>query len=206
MERVRLKYDSWLDFDPAWLAPDEAAATYDALLALPSWEQLPITVFGRQILQPRLMTWAGEIPYRYSGLTLAPRPLDGLLGALAERVSAAAGARFNHVMLNLYRDGNDSMGMHADDERELGPEPLVGSLSLGAERPFVYALKNKKRSPKRHKLVLTHGSLLVMGGRFQHEWYHGVPKRASVDHARINVTFRDVKGPPGWRAPPPEAG
>lgn len=201
MQRAFLKYRSWLDFDPDWLSAESGAHAFAELEALPSWEQLPISVFGKRVLQPRLMTWAGETPYRYSGLTLDSRPIEGFLGQLVERVSAAAGVRFNHVMLNLYRDGKDSMGMHADDEPELGPEPMVASLSLGAERPFFYALKNKKVSKKRHKLVLTNGSLLVMGGNFQHRYYHGLPKRVGVKTARINVTFRDVKGPPGWRAP-----
>lgn len=199
MERTALKYDSWLDFDPTWLDGEQADAALADLTGNQPWEQLPITIFGRQVLQPRLMSWAGEVPYRYSGLTLAPRPITGVLADLTARVSAAADVPFNHVMLNLYRDGQDSMGRHADDEKELGRDPIVGSLNLGATRKFVYRLKNQKVSKKRHTLRLNHGSLLIMGGAFQHAWYHEVPKQASVEQPRINITFRLVKGPPGWR-------
>jgi len=197
--RRPLKFGAWLDLDPDWLAPDQADALLSTLLDRPDWEQLPIVVFGKQVLQQRLMTWAGEQAYRYSGLTLQPRPLDPVLAELNDRVSAAAGVDFDHVMLNLYRDGQDKIGPHADDEPELGPDPVIASLSLGATRRFVCQPKRRYRSKRRERVSLTHGSLLVMGGAFQRAWYHGVPAQAAVDEPRINVTFRKLMGPPGWR-------
>ena len=148
------------------------------------------------------MAWAGPQAYRYSGLTLQPRPLDPVLAELTDRVSAAAGVEFDHVMLNLYRDGDDRIGPHADDEPELGPDPVIASLSLGAARRFVAQPKRRYKSKRRERLVLTHGSLLVMGGSFQRAWYHGVPAQAAVTGPRINVTFRKLLGPPGWRPGP----
>ncbi|MFK7927877.1 MAG: alpha-ketoglutarate-dependent dioxygenase AlkB [Myxococcota bacterium] len=201
MQREVLKHNAWLDFDAGWLTQSDADEALRELTQVMPWRQLPITVFGRQVMQPRLMCWAGEVPYRYSGLTLDPEPVQGLLAGLMERASEAAGVGFNHAMLNLYRDGQDTMGRHADDEKELGRDPVVGSLTLGATRKFVYRMKNQKVSKKRHTLLLSHGSYLVMGGAFQHAYYHEVPRQMLVKEPRINVTFRLVKGPPGWREP-----
>src|SRR5262249_34895228 len=125
------------------------------------------------------------------------------IAALIEKVSRAADAPFNHVLLNRYRDGKDSMGYHADNEPELGRNPLIAALSLGATRRFRLERKGRRRT--HHEVHLAHGSLLVMGGNVQHTWYHGVPKAAGCTDERINVTFRLLKGPPGWREPRPEA-
>jgi alkylated DNA repair dioxygenase AlkB len=117
-------------------------------------------------------------------------------------------AEFNHAVLNRYRDGGDHMGWHADDERELGQDPLIAALSLGAVRPFQLSPKRKRRTVR--TLNLASGSLLVMGGALQHTWYHGVPVDRSASGERINLTFRKLLGPPGevpdWRPPrrPPE--
>jgi alkylated DNA repair dioxygenase AlkB len=105
---------------------------------------------------------------------------------------------FDHVLLNLYRDGRDSIGMHADNEPELGSNPPVAAVSLGATRRFVVQRKGKRRGKPR-SIPLEHGSLLVMGGTMQHGWYHGVPKTRADVGERINVTFRRLRGPPGWR-------
>lgn len=199
MERRSLKFDAWWDYEADWLAPAEADDVFEALMDRPDWEQKPIRVFGREVLQPRMMAWAGELPYRYSGLTLPAQDYDPVLDALRERASATAGVPFNHVMLNLYRDGEDRIGPHADDEPELGTDPVIASLSLGAARRFVAQPKRRFRSKRKERLVLAHGSLLVMGGAFQRNWYHGVPAQAAIKEARINVTFRRLLGPPGWR-------
>jgi alkylated DNA repair dioxygenase AlkB len=159
-------------------------------------------VAGREIPQPRLMDWAGALPYRYSGQTLPPRELSPRLAALLARVAQATQAEFNHVVVNRYRDGRDTIGFHADDEPELGRSPLIASISLGAVRRFVLERKGRRRSRK--NLRLGHGSLLVMGGTCQHTWYHAVPKDAECQKERLNLTFRLLKGPPGWREPRPE--
>jgi alkylated DNA repair dioxygenase AlkB len=199
-QRLEIGRDAWIDYVPGWIAPGEADALLQALTTEIAWEQLPIQVFGKPVMQPRLMAWAGALPYRYSGLTLEPRPLPPALAELCARASEASGEAFNHVVLNLYRDGRDHIGMHADNERELGRDPIIGSLSLGATRRFVLKPKNRKIRKKR-ELRLLHGCLIVMGGACQHSWYHGVPAEPSVAASRINVTFRRLLGPPGWRPP-----
>ena len=187
--RLALTAGAWLTYEPGWIAAGEADVLAATLRATLPWEQRSIVLFGRAIPQPRLIAWAGERPYRYSGQTLPERPFDATLAALRGRVEAAAGARFNHVLVNRYRDGADSMGFHADAEPELGRDPLLASVSLGAPRRFV--IVGKKVSAKiRRTLVLEHGSLLVMGGAFQHELRHGVPRERAPTGERINLTFR----------------
>jgi alkylated DNA repair dioxygenase AlkB len=137
------------------------------------------------------------VPYRYSGQTLHAVPLSERTRALVERAAASAGGPFNHVLYNLYRNGRDHIGFHADNEPELGRNPLIASLSLGAVRRF--RLERKGRRGTRCDLLLEHGSLLVMGGSLQHHWYHALPKAASLVEPRLNVTFRWLTGPPGWR-------
>lgn len=203
-QRLEIGRDAWIDYIPGFIDEERASALLARLTEEIRWEQLPIQVFGKPVLQPRLMAWAGELPYRYAGLTLEPRPLSPVLRDLTDEVAAAAGAPFNHVVLNLYRDGRDHIGMHADNERELGRDPVIGSLSLGARRRFVLKPKNRRLRKKR-ELRLLHGALIIMGGACQHTWYHGVPADPSVDAPRINITFRQILGPPGWRPEPPVA-
>ncbi len=203
-QRLEIGRDAWIDYVPGWIPPDEADALLAALTAETPWEQLPIQVFGKPVMQPRLMAWGGDIAYRYSGLTLEPRPLSPTLEALRVRASEASGVAFNHVVLNLYRDGRDHIGMHADNERELGRDPVIASLSLGARRRFVLKPKNRQIRKKR-EIRLLHGCLVVMGGACQHTWYHGVPAEPEVVEPRINVTFRLLLGPPGTRPDAPEA-
>ena len=200
---LALPDDSRFIYEPAWIELSEASALYSALEAALSWEERPIVAFGREILQPRLIAWAGELPYRYSGQELPPREEPAVLTALRERVEQASGHRFNHVVGNLYRDGQDHVSMHADNEPELGRCPVVGSVSLGASRRFVI---ERKANRKKKRFTLHHGSLLVMEGAFQHKWRHEVPKQATASGPRINLTFRWLHGPPGWRQGPPGPG
>jgi len=200
LERTELPADAWVDYDPHWISEDQASALLQELIDGLAWEQRPIKVFNKEILQPRLLAWAGELPYHYSGQTLEIRPLAGRLAELTRAASEAVGVDFNHVLLNRYRDGRDHMGFHADNERELGRQPVIAALSVGAKRKFVLARKRNRRQ-KRH-YMLHSGSLLVMGGACQHTWRHCVPKMTQVTGERINLTFRLLKGPPGWREPP----
>ncbi|MDL2356552.1 MAG: alpha-ketoglutarate-dependent dioxygenase AlkB [Pseudomonadota bacterium] len=157
------------------------------LIAETAWRCERITVWGKQHPQPRLTAWHGDAAYAYSGLTLAPSPFTPLLEEIRAAVEAASGARFNSVLLNYYRDGRDSMGMHSDDEPELGPRPAIASLSLGATRTFVL---QHKASGERLRLALSDGSLLLMGGELQHHWLHGINKVTRKVGPRVNLTFR----------------
>lgn len=200
-QRRELGGRSWLDYDPGWLDPEEAGALHAALVNELEWSQRPIVVFGREVLQPRLIAWAGERPYRYSGQVLPPRAPGPVLRGLIDAVQSATGLEFDHVLLNRYRDGQDHMGMHADDEPELGIDPQIAALSLGVRRRFLLEPKPKKLRKRKVNVTLEPGSLLVMGGRIQHAWRHGVPKQASVSEERVNVTFRKLCYDPG-EAPP----
>jgi alkylated DNA repair dioxygenase AlkB len=193
LEAVPLALGGALAFDPAWLPFAEADARFAALRASIPWSQGTITMFGRLVLEPRLTAWFGDADYTYSGRTVGAAPWTAELAELRDLVSRAAGAPFNAVLLNLYRDGNDSMGMHSDDEPELGPNPTIASVSLGATRRFVLSPKTKSvRRDGTYELELGHGSLLVMSGECQHRYRHGVPKAPSSLGERINLTFRRV--------------
>jgi len=127
------------DYTPGFLARPEADEALERLWGELEWSQKEIKLFGRRLPQPRLVAWYGnpEAVYSYSGLTLEPLPWHPLLERLRERIERFAGCRFNSVLANAYRDGRDSMGWHSDDEKELGHEPLIASLSLGATRRFL---------------------------------------------------------------------
>ena len=193
MERTDLGRGAWIRLDPHWMADDEAWSLLAALETDCAWEQITIVARGKSVLQPRLTAWASPLPYRYSGQTLPPREAPEVLERLTETVSEVVGQPFNHVMLNLYRDGRDHIGRHADNEPELGRNPTIAALSLGATRRFDLVRRGK---PRHHRVRLGHGSLLVMGGTIQHTWWHAVPKTARQDGVRINITFRWLSGPP----------
>ncbi|MBX2797619.1 MAG: alpha-ketoglutarate-dependent dioxygenase AlkB [Myxococcales bacterium] len=190
---------AWYRYEPSWLSPEASRELQRALTEEVPWEQRPIRMFGREILQPRLIGWAGALPYRYSGQTLPPRAGPDVLRRLLERVVDEVGVAFNHILLNRYRDGRDHMGRHADDEPELGREPVIAAVSLGAKRRFRL---EKKGSRTKRTQPLADGSLLVMGGTMQHRWYHAVLKETGCTAERINVTFRLLRGPPGTRQQP----
>jgi len=187
--RIPLALGAWLDHDPGWLSPDEADTVLAALRNEMAWEQREIVLFGRRILQPRLIAWAGDLGYRYSGQTLEPRACTPTLRGLLGRVSTRCGVAFNHVLANRYRTGDDSMGLHADDEPELGPDPVVAIVSLGATRRLV--IRPRRRQDRgRHDRELGHGALLVMGGTCQRHYVHGLPRQTRIEGERISLTFR----------------
>jgi len=186
---VPLDSGAWLDHDAAWLTRDAADEALAALRDELAWEQREIVLFGRRILQPRLIAWAGDLGYRYSGQTLEPRAFTPTVERLLTRVRARTGILFNHVLVNRYRNGDDSMGLHADDEPELGPDPVVASVSLGTARRLVVRPR-RKQDRQRHDLDLGHGALLVMGGTCQRHYVHGLPRQAGIEGERISLTFR----------------
>lgn len=189
---------AWYALDRAWMAPEPAAALHARLASALTWETRPVRgPDGQETTQPRLVGWAGELPYAYSGQTLPPRAPVPALAALWVQVEAAAGARFNHAVVNRYRDGRDHMGLHTDREPQLGEQPLIAALSLGVTRTFRLEWKYKRK--RKRTLKLPHGSLLLMGGTLQRHWRHAVPRAPGETGERINVTFRWLHGPP---APP----
>lgn len=191
-QRIELARGGFLLLDDPFLTEPEAERAFAALLGEIPFRQETIRLFGKPILQPRLSSWHGEpsATYTYSGLTLAPLPFGPNLSMLRARVEEAAGQSFDSVLLNYYRGGEDSMGLHADDEPELGENPVIASLSLGARRTFVVVPKKKGDGPK-ISLELGGGNLLVMGGTTQHHHRHGIPKQPGRG-ARINLTFRRI--------------
>lgn len=171
-----------------WALGDSSAdAMTQQLLRDTDWEQRSIVMFGREVAQPRLNSWYGDVPYTYSGISMTPRPWTPLLTSLRERCEELTGARFNSVLINLYRNGDDSMGWHADDERELGPEPAIASLSLGAVRRFRMRHRDSREIVE---IDPANGSLIFMSGLSQACWMHEVPKTKKPVDARINLTFR----------------
>jgi alkylated DNA repair dioxygenase AlkB len=194
--RIPLTASAWIEHEPAWIARPEADALLEALRHELAWEQREVVLFGRRVLQPRLIAWAGDLGYRYSGQTLEPRALTPAVERLLRPVRERTGVCFNHVLVNRYRDGNDSMGFHADDEPELGEDPVVASLSFGTARRFVLKPRRRHRGECR-TLHLGHGSLLVMGGTCQRDYYHGVPRQPGLLGERISLTFRKILAEPG---------
>jgi alkylated DNA repair dioxygenase AlkB len=190
---VRLSAGAYCELHEGFVPPRETGALFAALQREVPFAQRPILVFGREVMQPRLTAWIGdpEAVYRYSNVVHQPLPFGPTLARLRAEISAFTGVPFNSVLCNLYRDGEDAMGMHSDSEPELGPDPVIASLSLGAERRFVLRAQKPKDAPA-HALSLGDGSLLVMRGSTQREFKHGVPRARGVPGPRINLTFRRV--------------
>lgn len=189
--RRELGRGAWLDLEVGFLDPGAADAALAALTGELSWERRDVVLFGRRIPQPRLIAWAGELGYRYSGQTLEPRAATPTLRDLLRRVAGQTGIPFNHLLVNRYRDGNDSMGMHADDEPELGPDPIVSTLSLGQTRSFLLRAQRRVGPERPLSLPLTTGSLLVMGGTCQRHYRHAVAREAGTAVGeRVSLTFR----------------
>ncbi|MNZ36944.1 hypothetical protein D3C78_543810 [compost metagenome] len=184
--------DAELRLIPQWCSPTTAAEWFEQLVAETPWEQPSVRLHGRDYPVPRLVTWYGDpqATYRYSGLVHEPLPWTRLLGEIRQRVVETVGRPLNGVLLNYYRDGQDSMGWHSDDEPELGRNPLVASLNLGGTRRF--DLRRKGHSAIDCSLELEAGSLLVMSGATQHYWQHQVAKTRREVAPRLNLTFRLV--------------
>lgn len=173
---------------------DTAKADYyfDILKKTIDWQQDDITIYGKTYKQPRLTAlYANNSkPYSYSNITMQPTIFTSELQQIKLDLEQEINHKFTSVLLNLYRNGNDSNGWHADDETELGKNPVIASLSLGATRPFHF--KHRDIKNERHKINLNHGSLLIMRGEMQHYWLHQIAKTKKNIGERINLTFRTL--------------
>jgi alkylated DNA repair dioxygenase AlkB len=170
--------------------PAEADALLVALRSQIDWQQEDILIFGERKRVPRLVAWHGEpgTAYTYSGTAHEPLPWTPELQRVRQRAEELTGYRYNSVLLNLYRDGRDGMGWHADDEPELGREPAIASVSFGASRRF--KLRHRRSRSAASTVDLAHGDLLLMAGATQHHYVHAVPKTARPVGERVNLTFR----------------
>jgi alkylated DNA repair dioxygenase AlkB len=180
-----------LYFQSDFLSIEESNELYQYLIKAMPWENQQITLFGKTFPCPRLEAFFATdgLTYGYSGNRLTTNTFTPVLAALKKRVEEKAGTSFNAVLVNYYRDGNDSNGWHADNEKELGKNPIIASLSLGETRRF--DLKHTTLGIK-HQFQLSAGSLLIMAGETQHFWKHQLPKSKKVTSGRINLTFRKI--------------
>ncbi len=187
--------DAELDYLPGWVDAALAERWLQALVEQTPWQQPELFIHGRYHRTPRLTAWYGEpeARYRYSGKVHEPLPWTALLDDIRQRLMAEVGQALNAVLLNYYRDGQDSMGWHSDAEPELGREPLIASLNLGGSRRF--DLRRVGATRIEHSLTLEHGSLLVMRGPTQHHWQHQVAKTRQACVPRLNLTFRLIRFP-----------
>ncbi len=183
-----------LDFYESFFSEKDCVFFMKELTQRIHWDQKAIRIFGKSVIEPRLTAWYGDAhaAYTYSGTKMTPRPWIKPLLEIKQRVEEKSDALFNSVLLNLYRNERDSMGMHSDDEKELGQQPVIASVSFGAKRRFV--LKPRKENSTKASLtyVLDSGSLLIMRGNTQRLWKHGIPKEAKPCGPRINLTFRKI--------------
>lgn len=183
-----------LIYFPNFFSLQESDTYFNQIKSKTNWQQDDITVFGKTYQQPRLTALFGdtEQPYRYSNITMYPQPFTSTLKSIKDKVEHCSECKFNTLLINLYRDGNDSNGWHADNEKELGKNPIIASVSFGEARAFHF--KHRTIKEQRHQLILEHGSLLLMKGEMQHFWLHQVAKTKKKIKPRINLTFRNLVG------------
>ncbi|WP_370000357.1 alpha-ketoglutarate-dependent dioxygenase AlkB [Winogradskyella sp.] len=179
-----------LIYVPSFFNKQESDNYFKTIKEQTDWQHDDITVFGKTYKQPRLTALFGEKDqtYSYSNITMHPKPFTSTLLNIKSKIEDFSDEKFNTLLINLYRDGNDSNGWHADNEKELGINPVIASVSFGEKRPFHF--KHTSLKKERHKLTLEHGSLLLMKGEMQHYWLHQIAKTKKVIQPRINLTFR----------------
>ena len=188
-----LPIDGTAFFHSRFFSQDESDRFFDELKNTIEWKQEPITIFGKKVMQPRLTAWYSDEDrqYSYSGITMRGYKWNKCLLEIKERIEKESSVIFNGALLNYYRDEKDSMGWHKDDEKELGENPVIGSVSFGATRTFKF--QNIQNKNLQTSIELTHGSFLIMSGLTQHCWKHCIPKRSGSIGPRINITFRVIK-------------
>ncbi len=185
-------HDAKVDYYPGWLKSQQATTLQQLCVAEMNWQRPLIRVAGKFHKIPRMQAWVGnaEAVYRFSQKTFIPEPWTPFLEKIKRLIELQCNAQFNSVLLNRYRTGTDGMGFHADDEKALGPEPVIASLSLGATRKFVFKSINKRDNNV--AVELRHGDLLIMAGTTQQYWHHGLPKTQTYCEERLNLTFRFI--------------
>jgi alkylated DNA repair dioxygenase AlkB len=181
-----------IDYLPGTFTSEESADLMQKLKASIQWKQETIRMYGKLLNTPRLTAWYGNNSktYAFSGKKYNPHPWTPELLLIKNRVEQAAGVAFNSVLLNDYRNGSDSVAWHADDEPELGINPIIASVSFGQARRF--DVRHKQDHKLKYSVQLENGSLLIMKGDLQHNWEHQVPKSARAINERINLTFRVI--------------
>lgn len=202
METLDLFPNQWLEvlktadanvsYLPSFLTGKDADRALAAAAQEPYIQQ-KIRIHGRTHDIPRLTKWYSEdgSRYAYSGITMDPKPFPPFIRKIRDRIAHDAGLSFNSVLINFYRDGNDKVGWHSDDEKELGREIHIASVSLGAER--IFRMRHRRDHSRAIDLTLAHGSLLVMRHPTQQHWEHCLPARKRITKARYNLTFRTIR-------------
>ena len=187
--------DADITYLPAFFDPDERTRLLRDLTATTAWRQDSITMYGKPVPIPRLQAWYGDPgrTYTYSGIEMAPQPWTPALLEVRAAIEPEAGVTFNSVLCNRYRDGADSVAWHSDDEPELGIDPVIGSVSFGARRPFRF--RHRADPELTHEIELEPGSLLLMRGPTQACWRHQIPKTSKPVGERLNLTFRVIVDP-----------
>lgn len=185
--------DADIVYYPDFINGQEATILFDNLLNETPWQHDEITVYGKKHLQPRLTALYGDeqTSLSYSSVKMLPNHWTPLLQKLKSQIEKVCDTNFNVVLLNYYRNNNDGNGWHADNEKELGKNPMIASLSFGAER--VFQLKHNQDKLLKRSLILEHGSLLIMKEKTQEFWKHQIPKSSKLIGPRINLTFRTIK-------------
>ena len=186
--------DAELHYRPQFFPKPTADRLLQELMEKIEWTQNKIRFYGKESLVPRLEAWYGDPgkSYAYSGIQMNPKPWTKELVEIKEAIEKEASVPFNSVLINYYRDGKDRVAWHSDDEKELGQNPIIGSVSLGAERKFKLRHKKYKENGLKAEIMLQHGSFLLMKGPTQHHWMHEIPRTAKPIGSRINLTFRII--------------
>lgn len=185
--------DADVTYYPNFFNLEDANHYFKILLDTLEWQQDNITIFGKTHKQPRLTALyaSNNNTYSYSNITMKPLKFTPTLELIKTKIETKTKQQFTTCLCNLYRDGQDSNGWHADNEKELGQNPIIASVSFGAERLF--KLKHRTDKTLKHDIVLQHGSLLIMQDKTQHHWLHQIPKTRKITSERINLTFRIIK-------------
>jgi len=186
------KHNLNIDYVKNFFNEEESIYFMNTLKDKIKWKQDYISFFGKSHPLPRLTAWYGDRnkTYTYSGIPMTPNPWNTELLEIKNKVDQYAKIHFNSVLLNCYRTGNDSVSWHSDDEKELGDQPIIGSVSFGGTRKF--RLRNKKNKELKHNIELVNGSLLIMSELTQQYWEHEIPKTKKMVGERINLTFRSI--------------
>ena len=186
--------DASIQYFPEFFPAVQANGMLQKLISGITWKQNTIKMYGKENPVPRLEAWYGDPgkSYTYSGITMQPTPWNDDLKIIKNSIEPVSGVIFNSVLINHYRDGKDRVAWHSDDEKELGKNPVIGSVSLGAERNFKLRHKQYKVNGQKKQITLRHGSFLLMKGSTQHHWMHEIPRTAKTIGPRINLTFRVI--------------